>query len=101
MICKRTFTKTCVAGTVSWNTDDYIGVLYHIIVKPATSSTTYNFTMTGDNNVALIEENGKMGTFKDTTNYGLDGIYTCLIASASLETETFTIEIIYDEIPSA
>ena len=101
MICKRTFTKTCVAGTVSWNTDDYRGVIYHIIVKPATSSTTYDFTMTGNNSVALYEENGKMGTFKDTTNYGLHGIYTCLVSSASLLTEVFTVEIIYEEIPSA
>ena len=101
MICKRTFTKTCVARTISWNTDDYVGKIYHIIVKPATSSTTYNFTMTGDNSVALYEENGKMGTFKDNTQNGVDGIYTCLIANSSKTDEVFTIEIFYEEIPSA
>ncbi len=101
MICKRTFTKTCVAGTVSWNTDDLRGEIRHIIIKPNTSSTTYDFTMTGDNDVPLYEENGKLGTFKDTTIYGLHGIYTCLISNASLATETFTIEIIYYEVPSA
>ena len=101
MICKRTFTKTCVAGTVSWNTDDYTGQIQHIIIKPATSTTTYNFTMTGDNNIPLYGENGLQGTFKDTTKNGLDGIYTCLIDNASKTDEVFTIEIIYWEIPSA
>ena len=101
MICKRTFTKTCVAGTVSWNTDDYRGILQHIIIKPAISSTTYDFSMTGDNSVPLYDENGLQGTFKDTTNNGLHGIYTCLIESSSLAGEVFTIEIFYEEIPSA
>ena len=101
MICKRTFTKTCVAGTVSWNTDDYRGIIQHIIVKPATSSTTYDFTMTGDNSVALYDENGLQGTFKDTTKNGLYGIYTCLIENSSKTNEVFTVEITYWEIASA
>ena len=101
MICKRTFTKTCVAGTISWNTDNYTGQIQHIIINPATSSTTYDFKMTGDNSVPLYHEKGLMGNFKDTTKNGLYGIYTCLIENSSVAGEIFTVEIIYWEIPSA
>lgn len=101
MICKRTFSKTAVSGTVSWNTDDLRGVLYTLIIKPSAESSTYDFTMTDDQSVAVFDENGKLGTFRDTTNFGLYGIYTCEISNASPTTESFTIEIIYEEISSA
>jgi len=101
MIIKRdVFTKTCSAGTVSWNTDNLKGHLETLIIKPSVETSTYDFTMTDDQDVVLINETGKLGTHRETTKYGIYGVYTCKITNSSPSTESFTVEITYREIPS-
>lgn len=99
MIVKYNKSATASSGAISFNTEDLRGICYRIFVKPATSTTTYNITITDDNSLVIYSKNGVRGTLNDTTIQTLRGIYTVAVAAASVD-EAFTFQLEYDEIPS-
>ncbi len=98
MVLKKVYYKIPSAGAVSWNSvDDFRGNLEGIAINPSSSTTTYDFSMTDDTGTKVYEKLGNMGTFIDDSKIGLYGIYTFAIANASVNTNSFTITIIWDE----
>jgi len=99
MIIKYSYTKTASGGAISFNTGDIRGVVYRILVKPTTSSTTYNVAITDDNSLEVYNRNGQRGKLNDLTQQTFRGIYTFAISNSSVD-EEFKIQIEYDEVPS-
>lgn len=97
MIVKYHKEETASGGAISFNTDDLRGVVYRTFVKPLTSTTTYDLTITDDNGLIIYSKNGLRGTLNDLTQYTVKGIYTVAVANAS-PNELFEFQIEYEEI---
>lgn len=96
-IQRHSVTKTPSGGTVNWNTDDMRGVMFMISIAPATSTTTYDFTLTDDESIIVYSKKGLKGTFNETTQLGLYGVYTAQISNVSVN-EAFKVSIRYNEL---
>ena len=94
MIFKETFKKTSVAGTVSWNTQDYRGILRLLLIK---ATTQYDFKMVDENDIVAYHEEGLDLTHRDSTPIGLWGIYTATIENVVIDGD-FVITFIYEEL---
>jgi len=96
MIVKYKKTETASGSAISFNTDDLRGVCYRIFVKPTTSSTTYDITITDDNSLIIYSKKGIRGTLNDTTIQTIKGIHTVACANVS-KNEAFKFQIEYEE----
>jgi len=97
MIVKYHKEETASGGAISFNTDDIRGVVYRILVKPLTSTITYDLTITDDNSLVVYGKNGIRGTLNDLTQHTLKGIHTVAVANTSVN-ELFEFQIEYEEI---
>ena len=98
MIVKYSKQQTAVAGSISFNSDDLRGICYRIYVSPATSTTTYDVTITDDNSAVIYSKKGLRGTLNDLSTQTLKGIHTIAVNNASVN-EQFTFQIEYQEDP--
>lgn len=86
--------QTASSGAWSFNTQKFSGaMLYQVVLKAATSTTTFDVTITDekDNVVydSLIRQTTATGTFEHELSIPLRGIYTIAVANSSAD-EAFT-----------
>lgn len=86
--------KTAASGAWSFNTVNFnAALLKQIIVKAATATNTFNFTITDNKDNVVYDSSdtgGKAtGTLRAETNIPLKGIYTLAVANAFTD-EAFT-----------
>ena len=97
LINKNYVSATPSSGSWSANTPDFSGaILLQIIVKPATNSTTFDFSLTDDNGVAVIDEVGITGELNRQVYIPLRGIYTKTIANSA--DEAHQVELVVGEV---
>ena len=88
---------TASSGSVSMNTKAALmGLAREIIVKPATSSTTYNLDITNSDSLPVFSSDSIEGNFVEEVAIPFRGIYTVAISSATKD-ELFTIAIVVEE----
>jgi len=91
IIHKEILSGTPSLGDLAVNTEvTFMGVLRQIIVSPATSTTTYNLTITDDNSLDMFCESSITGSYAPEVALPVRGIYTITIDSATND-ELFTI----------
>jgi len=77
-------TLTASSGSAS-DTFTTQGICLQILVKPATSSTTYDFSLTDPGSVVVYKRTSETGTLNDLITLPLAGIYTAAIANATVD----------------
>ena len=97
IIHSENLSGTAISGAVSMNTKAALqGVAREIIVKPATSSTTYNLDITNADSLPIFSSDSIVGDFIEEIALPFRGIYTVAISSATND-ELFTIAIVLEE----
>jgi len=83
--------QTASSGTWSVNTGKFdAAILKQIIVEAATATTTFDFTITDeDNNTVYTTETKATGKLREEVMIPLKGIHTLAVANASAD-EAFT-----------
>lgn len=84
------------SGSISENTIKLNGLCRHIIIKPATSTTSYEFNITDFQDVIIYERDTETGTFTELIEMPLSGVYTMNITNATVD-EEFIIQLILAE----
>ena len=99
MVYKFKDTLTTVAGAASGNTLPLHGICKYIYIEPTTSTTTYNVTITDDDNdtVKNFDLRFFKGTMRDFTEFIVQGIYTVAISNATAN-EAFTVKMLVREL---
>lgn len=87
---------TTAAGVASGNTQKLNGIVYEILVKPATASTTYDITMTDSSGVVVYERLSETGTLAEVNTLPVWGVYTISLANATAN-ELFIIKLMMEE----
>ena len=85
-------TLTASSGSAS---DTFIthGICHQILVKPTTSTTTYDFSLTDSGSIVVYESTDETGTMNDFITLPVSGNYTASIANASVD-EDFSVLIV-------
>jgi len=83
--------QTASSGIWSVNTPKFdSGILKQILLESATGTTTFNFTMTDEEDLtAFTTDTAITGKLREETNIPLKGVYTLSVAGASVD-EIFT-----------
>lgn len=89
-------TLTASSGSASGNTSSLTGILRQLLVNPATSTTTYDVSITNDQSVVILERLTETGTLNEEFALPLKGIYTVALVNASVD-EAFTIQLVLEE----
>ena len=90
-------TGTASSGAISKNTVAALqGIAREIIISPATSTTTYNFSIINDNSLTIFSSDSVVGDFIEETALPLRGVNTVAITSATVD-ELFTIALVLEE----
>lgn len=87
---------TTSSGSASINSDNIRGICHHIIVKPTTSNTQYNITITNSDSIIIYERTSEIGLLSELLTLPIRGIYTIAISSATND-ELFNIQLIIQE----
>ena len=88
---------TSSSGTISVNTDDLVSVLCRLIViKSASTDTTYDFKITNNKNVIIYHKEGITNDLIDNIVLPMKSINTLTILNASTD-ELFTGVITFQE----
>jgi hypothetical protein len=97
VIHAENITGTTSSGSLQVNTVAALqGIAREIIISPATSSTTYNLTITNDNSLDIFISTSITGDFIEEVALPLRGVYTVAISSATAD-EEFNMAIILEE----
>lgn len=99
MVYKFRNTLTTVAGSASGNTVPLHGICKYIYIEPETLTTTYNVTITDDDNdtVKNFDLRFFKGVMRDFTEFIVQGIYTISISNAT-ENEDFEVKMLVREL---
>jgi len=99
MVYKYKNTITVSAGSGSGNTLPLHGLCKYIYIEPTTPTTTYNITITDDDNHTVKNWDLKFfkGTMRDFTEFIVEGIYTIVISNATAN-EDFTVKMLVREL---
>jgi hypothetical protein len=90
-------TGTTSSGALSTNTVAALqGIAREIIISPATSTTTYNLTITNDNSLDVFTSDSIEGDFIEEVALPFRGVYTVAIDSATKD-ESFSMALILEE----
>ena len=90
-------TGTTSSGALSTNTVAALqGIAREIIISPATSSTTYDLTITNDNSLNVFLSSSITGDFIEEVALPFRGVYTVAISNATAD-ESFTMAIVLEE----
>lgn len=82
--------QTASSGVWAFNTDRFTGVdLRQIIIKAATSDTTFDISITDDKNNVVYGKEGITGSLNDLMYLPMRGTYTVAIANSSAD-EVYT-----------
>jgi len=84
--------ESTVSGELSANTKTIMGICYQVMVKPATETTTYNISITNNNDIKTYERLSEVGTLSELVTMPVRGISTVTIDSATAD-EEFTIQL--------
>jgi len=77
-------TLTASSGSAS-DTFSTHGLCHQILVKPATSSTQYDFSITDVGDVVVFESTSEVGTMNELITLPLFGAFTIAIANATVD----------------
>jgi len=90
-------TGSTVSGELSLNTHVTLaGIAREILVKPATSTTRYNITITNANSLDIFYSESITGKFAEEIALPIRGGYTVTIDSATKD-EAFVVELMIVE----
>jgi hypothetical protein len=92
----ETLTGSTASGTLSVNTTTLNVLMRNVLVKPATSTTTYDVKITNGSSIVVYERTSETGTLSEETALPLRGIYTVTISNATAD-EAFTIQLVSQE----
>lgn len=87
---------TTVLGAASGNTQNLNGIVYEILVKPTTSTTTYDITLTDSSGVVIFEQLSETGTLNEVNMLPVWGVYTISLANATAN-EAFLVKLMMHE----
>jgi hypothetical protein len=97
VIHSENMSGTASSGALSTNTVAALqGIAREIIISPATSTTTYNLTITNDNSLDVFISNSITGDFIEEVALPFRGIYTVAISNATKD-ELFKMAIVVEE----
>jgi hypothetical protein len=97
VIHSENMSGTASSGALSTNTVAALqGIAREIIISPATSTTTYNLTITNDNSLDVFISNSITGDFIEEVALPFRGIYTVAISEATKD-ELFKMAIVVEE----
>lgn len=74
---------TTVAGSASGNTQKLMGLCYQILVKPATSTTSYDISFVDETGITVYERLTETGTLSEINSLPMKGVYTISLANAT------------------
>lgn len=99
LICKIDISQTSSSGSWSFNTPKVVSsLLKQIIIKAATSTTTFGVTITDDkNNIIYFTDTKPTGTLRHEIEIPFKGIHTIAVDNASND-EAFTGKISFQEL---
>jgi len=90
-------TGTTSSGALSTNTVAALtGIAREIIISPATSSTTYNLTITNDNSLDMFISESITGDFIEEVALPMRGVYTVTVDQATKD-EEFNMAIVLEQ----
>jgi hypothetical protein len=90
-------TGTTLSGALSTNTvAALMGIAREIIISPATSTTTYDLTITNDNSLDIFISESNTGDLIEETAIPIRGINTVKISNATKD-EDFSMAIVVEE----
>ena len=87
---------TTASGTASENSKYLRGLCHHIIVKPATETTTYDIKIVNPAGATIYERLSEVGTLSDLETIPVLGIYTITISNSTAD-EAFIIQMLCQE----
>ena len=97
IIHSENISGTASSGSISVNTEAALqGLAREIIVKPATSTTTYNLAITNPDSLTVFKSISITGDFSEEVALPFRGVYTVAITSATVD-ELFTMAIVVQE----
>jgi len=85
-------TLTVASGSAS-DTFSSTGLCHQILIKPETSSTQYDVSLTDPGSVVVFKRTSEVGTLNDEVTLPLAGTYTLNIDNATVD-EDFTVLIL-------
>ena len=85
-------TLTAVSGSVSTTFSTH-GLCHQILVKPTTSSTGYDLSITDSSSLVIFNRTDEVGTLNDLLTLPLSGIYTVSIDNATID-EAFDVLVV-------
>jgi len=85
-------TLTASSGSAS-DTFSATGICHQILVKPTTSTTQYDVSLTDSNSVVVFKRTSEVGTMNELVTLPLVGAYTVAIDNATVD-EDHTVLII-------
>ena len=96
-IHRETMTLTTSSGSASGNTVPSIqGILRQVIASPATSSTTYNITITNADSRIIYKRTSETGDLAENVQIPIKRINTVALSSATAD-ELFNIELVIEQ----
>lgn len=87
---------TTSAGSASGNTTKLMGICNQVLVKPGTSSTTYDIQLVNSQGIVVYERTSETGTLSEFVIMPMTGIYTVSLSNAT-NNELFIIQFLIHE----
>ena len=89
-------TKTASSGSFSSTTQTIDGLCLQVIVKPTTSNTIYDITITNSASLVMYKRVSETGELSEFVEMPFNGVYTIAIDNATVD-EEFTIHLMVRE----
>ena len=91
IVHKEKLTGTAASGTFAVNTSARLhGLLYNIIVKPTTTTNTYNIKIVDNDDMTIWERISETGAFSEQVRLPMRDAHTLTVSSATID-EAFII----------
>lgn len=87
---KRTLTTSSGSDSDTFTAQ---GICHQILVKPATSSTQYDVSLTDTNSIVVFNNTDEVGTMNEFIALPVSGAYTISVDNATAD-EAFTVLIV-------
>lgn len=98
LICPVEISQTASSGIWAFNTPKFSGCdLRQIIIKAATSDTTFDITITDDYDNIVYSSEGNTGSLNELLYLPLRGVYTVALVNSSVENEVYTGRLMIEE----
>lgn len=82
----RVINKTASTGAWSFNTPKLVSaILKQVVLKAATATTTFDFSLTDEYNNIVYSVTGATGTHRQEMDLPMKGIYTVAVANATVD----------------